>query len=76
MDDNDRAKVEAFTREMRVGYPIVLKDSTVGDAYSGVRFLPQSFLLDRQGRVVAHIVGMISKDDYETEIVRALHLGA
>jgi len=73
VDDNDRAKVEKFARDMHVGYPIVLKDATVGDAYGGVRYLPQSFLLDRDGRVLAHIVGMLAKDDYEAQIVRALH---
>jgi thiol-disulfide isomerase/thioredoxin len=73
MDDNDRAKVENFAYDMRVSYPIVLKDASVGAAYGGVRFLPQSFLLDRQGKVLAHIVGMLNKDEYEAEIVRALH---
>ena len=72
MDDDDRAKVEAFVRDMHVGYPIALKDGAVGDAYGGVRFLPQSFLLDRDGRVIAHIVGMREKSEYEAEIVKAL----
>jgi len=73
MDDNDRAKVEKFVHDMHVSYPIVLKDASVGDAYGGVRFLPQSFLLDRDGKVLAHIVGMLSKEEYEAQIVQALH---
>jgi hypothetical protein len=57
---------------MHVSYPIVLKDTSVGDAFGGVRFLPQSFLLDSDGRVLAHIVGMRDKGEFEAEIVRAL----
>lgn len=76
MDDGDRAKVEAFVHDMNVGYPIVLKDASVGDAYGGVRFLPQSFLLDRDGKVLAHIVGMRDKDAFEAEIRRVLSASA
>ena len=72
MDDDDRAKVAAFVHDMHVGYPIVLKDASVGKAYGGVRYLPQSFLLDRDGKVLAHIVGTRDKDAFEAEIVRAL----
>ena len=76
MDDDDRAKVEKFVHDMHVGYPIVLKDTSVGDAYGGVRFLPQSFLLDRDGKVLAHIVGMRNKDEFEAEIRRVLGASA
>lgn len=72
MDDDDRIKVATFVRDMHVSYPIVLKDTSVGDAFGGVRFLPQSFLLDSDGRVLAHIVGMRDKGEFEAEIVRAL----
>ena len=61
---------------MHVGYPIVLKDASVGDAYGGIRFLPQSFLLDRDGKVLAHIVGMRDKDAFEAEIRRVLSASA
>ena len=76
MDDNDRAKVEEFVHDMHASYPIVLKDASVGVAYGGVRFLPQSFLLDRDGKVLAHIVGMRDKDAFEAEIRRVLGASA
>jgi len=71
-DDNDRRKVEDFVKEMNADYPILLKDGSVDDAYGGTRFLPQSFIVGRNGKVIAHIVGMRSKDELQAEIEHAL----
>ena len=72
VDDNDRSKVEDFVKEVRADYPILLKDGSVVDAYGGTRFLPQSFIVGRDGKVIAHIVGMRSTDELEAEIKKAL----
>jgi peroxiredoxin len=76
VDDGDRSKVEAFVKEVNADYPILLKDGSVSDAYGGTRFLPQSFMVDRDGKVLAHIVGMRSKDELDAEIKKALSTAA
>ncbi len=72
MDDGNADAVAAFTREFHVGYAIALGNNDVGDAYGGVQFLPQSFFLDRQGRIVRHLLGAESREQIEEAIRQAL----
>lgn len=52
-----RAQVEAFVREMDVSFPVLLDpDRMVGAAY-GVWGYPETFVIDREGRIVEHVVG-------------------
>ena len=76
MDDGDRDNVAEFVRETKVGYTVLLKDDTVGSAYGGARFLPQSFFVGPDGRILAHTIGIRSKANIEADILAALHRGA
>jgi peroxiredoxin len=73
----DDAAVEAFTREFELTFPIPRDTAKrVYDAYraSGV---PETFLVDRQGRVLERFVGPQDWDDprYARAIRRALAAG-
>ena len=72
MDDGDRERVVKFVHETRVGYSIVLKDRAVATAYGGARFLPQSFLVAPDGRILVHMIGIRSKENLQQDIVSAL----
>jgi peroxiredoxin len=72
MDDDDRDRVAAFVRARDVNYTIVLKDKAVSDAYGGLRFLPQTFFIGRDGKVIKWTYGVRGKDDFEDDIRRAL----
>jgi hypothetical protein len=37
---------------MKIDYKIVMGNYTVGDAFGGTRFLPQTFLIGCEGRIV------------------------
>ena len=66
MDDPGEAQqVADFVREFGVNYTIVLGNHTVGDAYGGARFLPQTFFINREGRITGSATGMKSKADFE-----------
>jgi thiol-disulfide isomerase/thioredoxin len=71
-DREDKATVTAFIDELGLTYPVLL-DSEEGayHAYQ-VSGLPQSFLLDRQGRVVQARTGIASRDQLEKDISAAL----
>ncbi len=59
-DNGGEARVRNFARRLDLSFPIFLDpDSRVSDAYQ-VSAVPVSFLIDRQGRIVARILG--SKD--------------
>jgi len=72
MDDVDQKQVIAFTEEMNVNYTILLGSNSVGNAYGGVRFLPQTFLIDRNGQIVRTLIGIKTKSDFEDNIKRLL----
>jgi hypothetical protein len=52
-------------------YPVGLGDEDLAKLY-GVNSLPMTLLIDREGRVAAKHVGIVSKSDYENEIIRLL----
>lgn len=72
MDDGGPEQVKDFVKEMNIDYTILVGNHTVGDAYGGTRFLPQSFLIDREGRIVKRIFGIRSKSDFEGNIKQLL----
>jgi peroxiredoxin len=72
VDDGDRDRVAAFVRATNVNYTIVLKDKAVSDAYGGLRFLPQTFFIGRDGKVVKRTYGVRGKDEFENDIRQAL----
>ncbi len=61
-----------FVAKHGVTYPVVRTSSgDVVNAY-GVVAVPETFFVDRRGRVVGHVPGPVSKDDLSTGIQEAL----
>jgi len=60
-DVNGVGLVEAFVRDNRITYPVAMASEDVRLKYGGVDALPQSFLLDRQGRVRKMVAGVFSE---------------
>jgi cytochrome c biogenesis protein CcmG/thiol:disulfide interchange protein DsbE len=74
VDDGGRERVASFVRERHVGYPIMLKDTGVDLRYGGVRFLPQTFFIGRDGRIIRQVYGIHTHADFEAGIRSALGL--
>jgi peroxiredoxin len=55
--DDDEAAVKRFVATHDVSYPILMGDAKLGESFSGVFGLPQSFLIDARGRIVLRSVG-------------------
>lgn len=60
-DVNGLALVEAFVRDNRITYPVAMASDEVRLKYGGVDALPQSFLLDKKGRVRKIVAGVFSE---------------
>jgi peroxiredoxin len=74
LDDPDAEQdVAKFIAQVGVHYTIVIGDSSVADTYGGVRFMPQSFFIDRDGKITKTSLGLTDKHDLE-EGLRALLL--
>jgi len=71
MDDGD-APVRRTVRRLRLDFPIVMGDAKLGDEYGGVLGLPVTFLIDREGRVVAKLKGETDLAALESQVKQLL----
>lgn len=76
MDDADPVDIARFTKDMGVDYPILVGKESVRDAvaadYGGVQFLPETFFISRDGKVVEKIFGLKSRSEIEDFIKKTL----
>jgi len=75
MDDASKEDIAKFAKDMGVNYPILIGKESVGDAYGGVQFLPTTYFIGRDGKVVAHEFGLKSRSEFEDNIKKALGQG-
>ena len=66
--DIEKEKVAPFVKAQKINYPVLYGNNEVVQAFGGVRFIPQSFLYDKSGRLVRKFEGIIS----EKELKKAL----
>jgi thiol-disulfide isomerase/thioredoxin len=71
-DEGGWKAVRPVMESEKINYRIAIGDDAWEKEIHGVDFLPVSFLLDRKGLILAKHVGILSKSQYEREIVRAL----
>lgn len=76
MDDTDQKDIDAFAKKMGVNYLVLQGTEKVGDLYGGVAGLPQSFFVDRSGKIVDETVGLVSESVIEDNIKKSLQQGS
>jgi peroxiredoxin len=72
MDDASPKDIGEFADSMGVNYPILIGKETVGAAYGGVQFLPETFYIDRNGKVVDRAFGLKGRGEIEDDIKKIL----
>jgi thiol-disulfide isomerase/thioredoxin len=72
MDDASSKDIAEFAESMKVNYPILIGKESVGDAYGGVQFLPETFYIDRNGKVVDKAFGLKGRGEIEDAIKKIL----
>jgi peroxiredoxin len=75
MDDASTQDIAKFAKDMGVNYPVLLGKEAVGDAYGGVQFLPSTFYIGRDGKVVDRVFGLKGKGEIENDVRKALAEG-
>lgn len=70
--DEEWADVKKFVGEKRIDYKIGLGNEDLAKKYGGLDALPETYIIDREGRVAAHHVGLVPKADVEKEITQVL----
>ena len=72
MDDASKEDIAKFTHDMGVTYTVLLGKESVGDAYGGIPFLPATFYIDREGKVVDKVMGLKGRAEIESNIKKTL----
>jgi peroxiredoxin len=72
MDDSGKDEIAKFAKEMGMNYPVLLGKEAVGDAYGGIPYLPESFFIGRDGKIVSKIMGIDSRSVLESAVKKAL----
>jgi cytochrome c biogenesis protein CcmG/thiol:disulfide interchange protein DsbE len=51
---------------------VTIGNDRVAELYGGIDSLPTTFLIDREGRIASRHLGLVSKRDYEAEILKLI----
>ncbi len=74
-DGASREDIASAAKKIGVNYPILMPDDAVSKAYGGVEYLPETFYIDKSGKVVSIAAGAPSKDQMEAEIQHTIAAG-
>ncbi|MGA7625903.1 MAG: TlpA disulfide reductase family protein, partial [Candidatus Acidiferrales bacterium] len=70
-DDDGWKSVSPYMKEKKVNYSIMVDDAKVSKLY-GLDSMPMTILIDRDGKIAAKHIGLVSKSEYKTEIETVL----
>jgi peroxiredoxin len=72
MNDAGEDVIAKFAKSKNAGYTIAKGNDAVAKAYGGVRFLPQTFVIDRRGVIVKTLAGVPDRRELEDIVKRLL----
>ena len=72
MDDEGWETVKPYIEKHEVNYRVLAGTEQVSMLYGDVESLPTTFVIDREGKIAQHHVGLISKSEYSDEIQQLL----
>ena len=72
MDDDGWESVKPYIEQKKINYRIMVGTEELSKEYGGLESLPTTFVIDREGRIAAVHVGLISKSEYQSEILNLL----
>ncbi len=68
MDEEGLSAVKPYTEKSKMNYTIVLGTEDAAESWGGIFGLPTTFIIDRQGRIHNHHVGLVSRSTFENDI--------
>lgn len=71
-DASERSEISRFANMYGVNYRILLHGQVIADRYGGVQYLPQTFFIDRSGKIVEVTRGIHDEAALEADIRRIL----
>jgi peroxiredoxin len=73
VDTVSAAVVKQFTIDHGMNYPVVMAQGTTESAFGGIAFIPTTFVIDREGRIVGRFVGTQTRSTFENAVLPLLN---
>ena len=64
--------VRPFVKEHEINYTMLISNQEVVEDYGGIRGIPTTFIIDREGRIVETFVGYRDKEVFKSVILELL----
>jgi peroxiredoxin len=68
LDQGGWNDVKPFVKKLNIPYPIVLGNDRVAAQYGNIDAIPTTFIVDKEGNVVARHIGYMKEEDFESTI--------
>ena len=68
LDDDGWKVVKPFVDERRINYRVMVADNKVPGLYGGLKAVPTTLIIDKQGRIAATHLGLCQRSEYEGDI--------
>jgi peroxiredoxin len=68
LDRQGASVVKPFMNKFGMNYPVVMGDEKIVAEYGGIQAIPTTFVIDRQGNVVAAYQGFTKQATFESVI--------
>ena len=69
LDEQGPQAVKPFMKEFGVNYPVVMGDPKIVQDFGGIAAIPTTFVIDRNGKILARHVGYVPKETFEKQII-------
>ncbi len=73
LDDSGDEDIAKFARELKMNYPVLLGKEETSDLYGGVEALPTTFYIDRNGKIITSVPGLVDRKEIEDNVIKALN---
>ena len=72
LDDSSEKDIADFAKEMKMNYPVLIGKEETSDLYGGVAALPTTFYIDRGGKILQNVPGLIDRKEIEDNALKVL----
>ncbi len=74
LDKGDTRAVKQFSENYSINYPVVLGNVDVTQSYGGIRAIPATFIIDKDGNIREKYIGYQSRATFEEAVKRLLEI--
>lgn len=73
LDEGGWGVVRPYAEAKKINYPVMVGGDRVADRFGGLKAVPTTLIIDRQGRIAATHIGLCQKSEYEADIRAVLN---